>query len=210
MKHQYNSISVLRALRCNAWRNQRHHRTLAGPLRRFLNPCSRGVTSRHFTSRIGDDTHRARTQTHAYRSLDSPALYNPRFSRAVPEQQRLRATRAATAAAQPMSSFAQSARAFINHPAGPKTIFFWAPTMKWGITAANVKDFSRPPELLSVPQQSAVTLTGLIWCKYALDITPVNYNLMAVNAVMAVTGSYQLYRKFSHDAAVKAAASAGE
>ena len=88
---------------------------------------------------------------------------------------------------------------FINHPAGPKTIFFWAPTMKWGITAANVKDFSRPPELLSVPQQSAVTLTGLIWCKYALDITPVNYNLMAVNMVMAATGSSQLFRRFSYD-----------
>jgi len=96
-------------------------------------------------------------------------------------------------------SFAASARAFWNHPAGPKTIFFWAPTMKWGITAANVKDFSRPPELLSVPQQSAVTITGLIWTKYALDITPVNYNLMAVNMVMAATGLYQLSRRMAWD-----------
>ena len=103
-------------------------------------------------------------------------------------------------------SFAASARSFWNHPAGPKTIFFWAPTMKWGITAANVKDFSRPPELLSVPQQTAVTVTGLIWCKYALDITPVNYNLMAVNMVMAATGSYQLYRRFMHDSEVAARA----
>ena len=103
-------------------------------------------------------------------------------------------------------SFAASARSFWNHPAGPKTIFFWAPTMKWGITAANVKDFSRPPELLSVPQQTAVTVTGLIWCKYALDITPVNYNLMAVNMVMAATGSYQLYRRFMYDSEVAARA----
>ena len=58
-----------------------------------------------------------------------------------------------------------SFQAFLNHPAGPKTIFFWAPTMKWAITIANVKDFQRPPELLSVPQQSAVALTGLIWMK---------------------------------------------
>ena len=49
---------------------------------------------------------------------------------------------------------------FINHPAGPKTIFFWAPTMKWGITAANVKDFSRPPELLSYGQQARSPHTG--------------------------------------------------
>ena len=80
--------------------------------------------------------------------------------------------------------------------------------MKWGITAANVKDFSRPPELLSVPQQSAVTLTGLIWCKYALDITPVNYNLMAVNMVMAATGGYQLYRRYVYDSATSAAVAA--
>jgi hypothetical protein len=97
---------------------------------------------------------------------------------------------------------------FINHPAGPKTIFFWAPTMKWGITAANVKDFSRPPELLSYGQQSAVALTGLIWCKYALDITPKNYNLMSVNIVMASTGLYQLYRKFEHERGTSAAGGA--
>mmetsp|Transcript_13796 Transcript_13796/g.54719 ORF Transcript_13796/g.54719 Transcript_13796/m.54719 type:complete len:106 (+) Transcript_13796:2476-2793(+) len=92
-----------------------------------------------------------------------------------------------------------SARAFWNHPAGPKTIFFWAPTMKWGITAANIKDFNRPPELLSVPQQSAVALTGLIWCKYSLDIIPKNYNLLSVNLVMAATGLYQLYRRVRFD-----------
>ena len=96
-----------------------------------------------------------------------------------------------------------SFRAFLNHPAGPKTVFFWAPTMKWAITIANVKDFQRPPELLSVPQQSAVALTGLIWMKYSMDITPKNYNLMAVNAAMAVTGLYQLYRRFEYDREMK-------
>ena len=82
--------------------------------------------------------------------------------------------------------------------------------MKWGITAANIKDFSRPPELLSVPQQAAVATTGLIWMKYSLDITPKNYNLMSVNAVMAATGLYQLYRRFQHDRQVAAAVTAAE
>eukprot|EP00976_Prorocentrum_cordatum_P090313 1188069-Prorocentrum_minimum.AAC.1 len=50
-------------------------------------------------------------------------------------------------------SFAARAASFWNHPAGPKTIFFWAPTMKWGITAANINDFSRPVEGISYPQQ---------------------------------------------------------
>jgi len=104
-----------------------------------------------------------------------------------------------------MSGFATSIRALWNHPAGPQTIFFWAPTMKWGITAANVKDFQRPPELLSYPQQSAVALTGSIWVKYSLDITPVNYNLMSVNFVMACTGLYQLYRKYTYEQKLKQA-----
>jgi hypothetical protein len=44
---------------------------------------------------------------------------------------------------------------------------------------------------------AAVTLTGLIWTRYSTQITPINYNLMTVNAMMAVTGLYQLYRKFT-------------
>lgn len=43
---------------------------------------------------------------------------------------------------------------------------------------------------------AAVTLTGLIWTRYSTQITPINYNLMTVNAFMATTGLYQLYRKF--------------
>jgi hypothetical protein len=86
-----------------------------------------------------------------------------------------------------------------NHPAGPKTIHFWAPTFKWGICFANVADFSRPAELLSYPQQCAVTATGLIWTRFSTQITPVNYNLLAVNAFMALTGMYQLSRKVRHD-----------
>ncbi|KZP18508.1 UPF0041-domain-containing protein [Athelia psychrophila] len=42
--------------------------------------------------------------------------------------------------------------AFMNHPAGPKTVFFWGPMMKWGLVAAGLKDLQRPAEKLSVPQ----------------------------------------------------------
>ncbi|GBG00407.1 hypothetical protein Rsub_13131 [Raphidocelis subcapitata] len=89
--------------------------------------------------------------------------------------------------------------AFLNHPAGPKTIHFWAPTFKWGITFANIADLQRPPEKLSYPQQIAVTATGVIWSRYSTQITPVNYNLLAVNFFMAITGGYQLSRKLRHD-----------
>ncbi|CAM9896522.1 unnamed protein product [Heterosigma akashiwo] len=87
---------------------------------------------------------------------------------------------------------------FLDHPAGPFTIHFWAPTMKWGITFANIADLQKDPELLSVSQQSAVTLTGVIWTRYSTQITPINYNLMSVNMFMALTGGYQLFRIFTH------------
>eukprot|EP00210_Caulerpa_lentillifera_P008203 g7832.t2 len=74
-------------------------------------------------------------------------------------------------------------------------VFFWAPTWKWGISIANIADITRPPETISYPQQCAIAATGLIWSRYSMVITPVNYNLLAVNAFMAVTGLYQLYRK---------------
>jgi hypothetical protein len=47
--------------------------------------------------------------------------------------------------------------------------------------------------------RAAVTITGIIWMRYSLAIVPVNYNLFAVNAAMAVTGSYQLSRKVQAD-----------
>ena len=71
-----------------------------------------------------------------------------------------------------------------------------APTFKWGITFANIADFSRPADTISTPQQCAVTATGVIWSRFATQITPVNYNLLTVNAFMAMTGMYQLSRKF--------------
>lgn len=98
-----------------------------------------------------------------------------------------------------MASFGAKFKAFLNHPAGPKTIFFWAPTFKWGISIANLSDLSRDPDQVSTPMQCAVTATGLIWSKYSLDITPKNYNLLAVNAFMACTGLIQLYRKYEHE-----------
>ncbi|XP_023637090.1 mitochondrial pyruvate carrier 2 isoform X1 [Capsella rubella] len=44
-------------------------------------------------------------------------------------------------------------KALWNHPAGPKTIHFWAPTFKWGISIANIADFQKPPENISYLQQ---------------------------------------------------------
>lgn len=83
---------------------------------------------------------------------------------------------------------------FWNHPAGPKTIFFWAPAFKWGLVIAGIKDLSRPAEKLSFTQNLALSATGLIWIRYSFVITPVNYSLASVNTFVAATGLTQLYR----------------
>ncbi|KAI5481664.1 hypothetical protein MNV49_002890 [Pseudohyphozyma bogoriensis] len=83
---------------------------------------------------------------------------------------------------------------FLNHPAGPKTVFFWAPMFKWGLVAAGLKDLNRPAEVISIPQNLALTATGLIWVRYSFVITPINYSLAAVNCFVAGTGITSLYR----------------
>lgn len=85
------------------------------------------------------------------------------------------------------------------HRIGPKTVFFWAPLMKWCLVIAGIKDLSRPADKLSVSQNlgeafrrsmgvghvecsalAALAATGFIWVRYSLVITPVNYSLAAV------------------------------
>ncbi|XP_045196260.1 uncharacterized protein LOC123551406 [Mercenaria mercenaria] len=90
-----------------------------------------------------------------------------------------------------------------NHPAGPKTIFFWAPTMKWCLVIAGIGDMSRPAEKLSVTQSSALAATGLIWSRYSLVITPKNWNLFCVNIFVAATGLYQLARIYNYHQKLK-------
>ncbi|KAG5646268.1 Mitochondrial pyruvate carrier 2 [Asterophora parasitica] len=102
-----------------------------------------------------------------------------------------------------MSGAAASAGAskltnFINHPAGPKTVFFWAPLMKWCLVAAGLKDLTRPADKLSLSQNLALTGTGFIWVRYSLVITPVNYSLAAVNFFVGLSGLTQLARIANH------------
>jgi len=92
------------------------------------------------------------------------------------------------------SAGASRLQSFMNHPAGPKTVFFWAPMMKWCLVAAGVKDMTRPAEKLSVSQNLALACTGFIWVRYSFVITPVNYSLAAVNFFVGLSGLSQLGR----------------
>jgi len=97
-------------------------------------------------------------------------------------------------------------RGLWEHPAGPKTVFFWAPTMKWCLVAAGIADLARPADKLSVTQSGALAATGLIWARYSMVIIPKNYNLLFVNIFVGSTGIYQLFRIFNHRRSLEAAA----
>eukprot|EP00816_Leptocylindrus_hargravesii_P012391 CAMPEP_0196810690 /NCGR_PEP_ID=MMETSP1362-20130617/13239_1 /TAXON_ID=163516 /ORGANISM="Leptocylindrus danicus, Strain CCMP1856" /LENGTH=129 /DNA_ID=CAMNT_0042185795 /DNA_START=31 /DNA_END=420 /DNA_ORIENTATION=- len=86
---------------------------------------------------------------------------------------------------------------FLDSPAGPFTIHFWAPSFKWCISLANIADMQRPVEKVSTGQQIAITATGILFTRLSLVVVPVNYNLASVNVFMAGTGMIQLYRKYA-------------
>ena len=52
---------------------------------------------------------------------------------------------------------------------------------------------------MSFSNQLALTITGVIWTRYSFVITPVNYNLASVNAVLGVSSGYHLIRKIKAD-----------
>jgi len=95
---------------------------------------------------------------------------------------------------------------FWNHPAGPKTIFFWAPAIKWCLVGAGLADYARPADKLSLSQSSALAATGLIWARYSLVIIPKNYNLFTVNMFLGFTGIWQLIRIYNYERSLKKSA----
>lgn len=54
------------------------------------------------------------------------------------------------------------------------------------------------PNLPLCRATAGIAATGVIWARYSTQITPVNYNLLAVNAVMAVTGIWHLSRIYAN------------
>ncbi|XP_065175125.1 mitochondrial pyruvate carrier 2-like [Sycon ciliatum] len=85
-----------------------------------------------------------------------------------------------------------------EHPAGLKTVHFWAPTFKWGLVIAGIADMARPADKLSDFQSTALAATGTIWARYSLVIIPKNWNLFAVNLFVGTVGYIQVYRIYQH------------
>ncbi|CAA9989432.1 mitochondrial pyruvate carrier protein 2, putative [Plasmodium knowlesi strain H] len=88
----------------------------------------------------------------------------------------------------------QSVKKALVSDTGILTIHFWAPTFKWSISLANIVDINRDPKLLSLPQQFAICMTGLLFTRFAYVIKPRNYNLLTINFIMSLTALYQIAR----------------
>ncbi|XP_037952380.1 mitochondrial pyruvate carrier 2-like [Teleopsis dalmanni] len=101
----------------------------------------------------------------------------------------------------------KTGRAFWEHPAGPKTVFFWAPLFKWGLVIAGIKDLKRPVEKLSINQSVVLAMTGFIWSRYSVVIIPKNYSLLSVNLFVGLSQLYQATRAINYRMSQKDASS---
>jgi len=88
---------------------------------------------------------------------------------------------------------------FVVGESGPFTVHFWAPMSKWLISGASILDLNRPTDKISIPQYSALALTGLFFSRYALLIKPINYSLCSVNIALFTSSFYHLVRKLHAD-----------
>ena len=60
-------------------------------------------------------------------------------------------------------------------------------------------DLNRPTDTISLPQYSALTLTGLFFTRYAILVRPANYMLCSVNIALFGSSSWHLGRKINAD-----------
>lgn len=93
-----------------------------------------------------------------------------------------------------MSTINIAFRNFWNSNTGPKTVHFWAPTLKWGLVIAGISDITRPVENVSGAQNLSLLATSAIWTRWAFVIKPKNMLLASVNSVIGLTASYHILR----------------
>lgn len=66
-------------------------------------------------------------------------------------------------------------------------------------SGASFLELDRPTEKISLAQYSALTLTGFFFSRYSLLVTPINYNLCAVNVALFASSAWHLGRKVNAD-----------
>ncbi|CAG60283.1 uncharacterized protein GVI51_I01969 [Nakaseomyces glabratus] len=93
-----------------------------------------------------------------------------------------------------MSTINIAFRRFWQSETGPKTVHFWAPTLKWGLVIAGLTDINRPVDKVSGAQNLSLLSTAVIWTRWSFVIKPKNMLLASVNSFLTLTAGYQLAR----------------
>lgn len=83
---------------------------------------------------------------------------------------------------------------FWSSETGPRTVHFWAPTLKWGLVFAGLSDMQRPVDKVSGTQNLSLLATALIWTRWSFVIKPRNLLLASVNFFLGLTAGYQITR----------------
>lgn len=60
-------------------------------------------------------------------------------------------------------------------------------------------ELHRPTDKISLPQYTALTLTGFFFSRYALLVKPINYTLCSVNIALFGSSAWHLGRKIKAD-----------
>lgn len=93
-----------------------------------------------------------------------------------------------------MSALNFAFKRFWNSETGPRTVHFWAPTLKWSLVLAGLSDIKRPVEKVSGAQNLSLLATALIWTRWSFVIKPKNYLLASVNFFLGCTAGYHISR----------------
>lgn len=93
-----------------------------------------------------------------------------------------------------MSTIGIAFRRYWQSESGPRTVHFWAPTLKWGLVIAGLSDAKRPVEKISGAQNLSLLTTASIWTRWSFVITPKNYMLAAVNFFLGMTAGFHILR----------------
>ncbi|GLC41409.1 pyruvate transporter mpc1 [Pleodorina starrii] len=104
-----------------------------------------------------------------------------------------------------MASFSARLLSFWNSPTGPKTTHFWGPVANWGFVLAGLADMRKDPEYISPNMTGVMCIYSLLFMRFAWEVKPRNYLLLACHASNETVQLYQLSRWYSWSSSSAAA-----
>ncbi|CAL5228861.1 g12071 [Coccomyxa viridis] len=100
--------------------------------------------------------------------------------------------------AKPATGLVPQLQAFINSPTGPKTTHFWGPVANWGFVLAGLSDSQKSPELISGNMTGVMCVYSALFMRFAWEINPRNYLLLACHAANETVQLNQLRRWYGY------------